>query len=677
MLAFLSRSERLQNRMFRGSHTFRSLVPVTAACLLLLLSLPAHAKNTPPPRTEVHAQHFVVLTDAPEKRGREVAVRLEQMRSVFAGLLMRTRLNMSEPVTVLALKDDQKYLSMAPVRNGHPISAPGFLLSEADRAFIVLNVSDAEPWRGIGHDFAHLLLDFNYPPTQPWFDEGLAEYFSSLRLTDTYAQIGGDPTADLSYKEQVYGSGAKPSSTELLNGQAWLPLADLFTMQPVSSAADPAKSAPLFYAESWIVMHYLLNKELLPQAGTYFDLVQNQKLPEGEAIEKAFGMPPAKFEENIKSYFQSLNAAAGQGMAKQFTAPLNPDDIGMSSTEFPDADARALMGDIMARQAEHHDQGVRDLQALTGGSADNAAAHRALAWDYLQKKDFEKATEELGTAAELDQKNPWLRYYLAVLKFRMAQATGQPIQGLANMMQDLKAVLDWYPEFGEAYNMLAMARVEGGGPNSALDAIRAALKLNPRNQQYVCNLGRVYMEGKKFEAARAVFERLKSSGDPEVAAEASSQLAEMGTTQKYGTTRRETPPASSTSAAGLSAPSAASSATNTSPATAGESSHAKQSGSDEKSETKTAAKKPEFPPATGPIEFLKGKVVSVDCSHSPSATVTVVSGKKTLTLHTEDYKSLLVIGADKFACDWSGQPVAINYRASGKTTGDLVSVEVQ
>src|SRR5581483_10979135 len=102
----------------------------------------------------------------------------------------------------------------------------------------------------------------------------------------------------------------------------------------------------------------------------------------------------------------------------------------------------------------------------------------------------------------------------------------------------------------------------------------------------------------------------------------------------------------STSAAGLSAPSAASSATNTSPATAGESSHAKQSGSDEKSETKTAAKKPEFPPATGPIEFLKGKVVSVDCSHSPSATVTVVSGKKTLTLHTEDYKSLLVIGAD-------------------------------
>jgi hypothetical protein len=57
--------------------------------------------------------------------------------------------------------------------------------------------------------------------------------------------------------------------------------------------------------------------------------------------------------------------------------------------------------------------------------------------------------------------------------------------------------------------------------------------------------------------------------------------------------------------------------------------------------------------------------------------LTVVSGSKTLKLRTPDFKSLTVIGADTFSCTWENRRVSINYRASGKTGGDLVSVEVQ
>ena len=46
-------------------------------------------------------------------------------------------------------------------------------------------------------------------------------------------------------------------------------------------------------------------------------------------------------------------------------------------------------------------------------------------------------------------------------------------------------------------------------------------------------------------------------------------------------------------------------------------------------------------------------------------------------LRTENYKSVMLIGADDFSCDWKSRPVAVNYRPGGKADGDLVSVEVQ
>jgi len=52
-------------------------------------------------------------------------------------------------------------------------------------------------------------------------------------------------------------------------------------------------------------------------------------------------------------------------------------------------------------------------------------------------------------------------------------------------MQDLRAVLDWYPEFAEAYDLMATARKVGGGTVAAMQAERAAIQLSPRNQEYV------------------------------------------------------------------------------------------------------------------------------------------------------------------------------------------------
>src|SRR5580693_8731739 len=116
-----------------------------AGCALLCFSLTSSAAE--PPWLEIHSTHFTVITDAGEKKGREVALRFEQMRAVFANLLTRDRLHESRPLTILAFKNDRSYYQLAPLHQGQPIDVPGFLLLGEDQDFIALNVFEEEPWR--------------------------------------------------------------------------------------------------------------------------------------------------------------------------------------------------------------------------------------------------------------------------------------------------------------------------------------------------------------------------------------------------------------------------------------------------------------------------------------------------------------------------------------------------
>src|SRR5260370_783797 len=102
----------------------------------------------------------------------------------------------------------------------------------------------------------------------------------------------------------------------------------------------------------------------------------------------------------------------------------------------------------------------------------SALAHRILAWDHIQHGEFDEASTELADAAALNQRDMWLRYYLSVLKYRVAQSKHVDIQGLPNMMLDLRAVLEWYPEMAGAYDLLCIARPEGQ-PHSKVRQRRA------------------------------------------------------------------------------------------------------------------------------------------------------------------------------------------------------------
>jgi len=665
------------------SNCLRLVATIVAGISFCLTAYSARAANEPR-WLEIHSAHFTVITDGGDKKGREVALRFEQMRAIFANLLTKDRLNQSVPLTILAFNDDRAYYQAAPLShdasgNAQPIEVPGFFLPGEDQNFIVLNLSESESWRAVASDLARMLLSYNYPPAQAWFDTGLTEYFSSIRVVDRQVEIGGDPK----------------SLINLLNKQAWIPLPDLFAAK--ASKPEATKSAPTMYdAECWMVMHYLLHQQKLAETGTYFGLALNQHVAIADAIQQAYGMTSAQLEQAVKDYFHAQSAAitalgstqpatpAAPDPAYRYPVPIGADDSAITTKPLSEADATAYYAQVQIRVPERRDAGLKALHdlATTATTADkkieakaarkkpdedsgqlpsdsmgSGLAHRILAWDHITHGEFDDAIPELGDAAALNQNDMWVRYYLCSLKYRMAHAKHTDIQGLPNMMLDLKSVLEWYPEMADAYDLLALARNEGGSTPAAMQAERAAMTLSPRNERYVYHLAQIYIASKKYEAADALLNRLKASDDPQIAAQALEQVERAGAERKYGI------PLGGTATQSKLAP-------QKSPFDVLEEDAAKR----------VAAEN--APDATGSGDkrkpkFLKGLLVDVDCSHAPMAILTVTAGSSAMKLRAADYKSLTLIGSDNFSCEWHDVEVTVNYKPGGATDGDVVSLEVR
>jgi tetratricopeptide (TPR) repeat protein len=638
----------------------------------------------------VSSDHFILLTDAGEKKGHEIAARFEQMRAMYGALMGQRKLRMSEPLEIIAFKSDKDYSQVAPMRNGGAITDPAFVLNGDDRIFIVLNLLQPDSWRGAEHQMAHYFLNYNYPPTQPWFDEGFAEYFASMNFTPKQVEIGTDPELIPLYQTNVVSqqaglSSALKSYTEILSAPVCMTLPDLFAMKNRVVNGMEGTHNTLFYAQSWITVHYLINQKKLGETGTYFDLVENQHMPVEQAVQQAFGMSVAQLDKAVKDYFHSLkpltdamwaakspNPPLTANVVYTLPLPMEVDDVGSSHAEVLPAEAEALVAEMAVRIPERRAQAVQQLQQLADDpKTQTAVAHRALAWAHVQKGETAAAFDELNAALDINPNDSWARFGQAQASYHSGE-NGARVQGLANTAHSLLKVIEEYPDFAEAYALLGWARLVGGGTNSAIEAMVTAIQLSPRNESYQLRLAETYQATKKWDEATAVLERLKLSQDPKIASAAKKELNDLPFLKKFGvppqdeTSHRESITANTQQREEVSdAPKE----------TAGDA--ASDATGDDAGDEKKDEAKPAAPPDKRPVQFLKGTVVSVDCSQPPAATLTVLGGGKTLKLRAADYKAVAVLGSDGFSCGWKNLAVNINYKRGGKADGDLVSIEVR
>src|ERR1051325_6993607 len=162
-------------------------VPIVLFVLSIALGAfrPVDAKDN---WTKVTSKNFTLIGNAGEKDIRQVANRLEQFRSVFGLLFPTAQLNSPVPTTVIVFKSDNSYKPFKANPN-----VAGYFQGGEDVNYITLTTDRGaadQPFRIIFHEYVHLLIDNTLGATVPlWFNEGLAEYYSTFNITDENRKV--------------------------------------------------------------------------------------------------------------------------------------------------------------------------------------------------------------------------------------------------------------------------------------------------------------------------------------------------------------------------------------------------------------------------------------------------------------------------------------------------------
>ncbi|HJS98020.1 MAG TPA: tetratricopeptide repeat protein [Terriglobales bacterium] len=581
---------------------------------------------------QVRSAHFVLNTDAGSDRGRQVLLRFEQMRALFGQLILRSEVNVPVPLTIIAFRNSDEMQAHVPVYEGKAVDLSGFFVSRPDRDYVVLDLSAGNAWTTVFHEYAHVLLDGNYPATPLWFDEGFADYFSTIEVLREGVQIGKAPQGYL----------------EKLRSSKWIPFADVLQVQPDSKTYNLSDRRSLYYAESWVLVHYLFDMQKMPAAGEYFGLVEGQRVPVEQAVHQAFGLNSQQLELQVKKYYLSPQAV--------YRTVKLPVDVTMANTyssdKIPAADAQAMLAGLDVHMDAHQQHGMQALQELLQQHPDNAMALRDLGYAYLQKDDLDNAADCFEQAAKLNSADAWVHYYSAVLRHRSGEKLSP--EELEATKSDLKDAIRLNPQFADAHNLLGLAEMESGDLQLCIRSLTTAVQLSPRNESYRANLAQAYIFARKWDDATALLQSLATSKDPKIAEQANQQMQEMDQART-----RERVEILGRPADDYTAPQWRPKKTAPHP-----------------EDTGKAAEQPQLP-THGPIHYLKGTLLSVNCATAPAATLSVRAGGKTWKILTADYQKMALIGADQFSCQWHDRKVALNYRAMGIREGALVSLELQ
>src|SRR5215813_12250107 len=120
---------------------------------------------------EVKSPNFSVVTDAGEKRGREVAMRFEQMRAVFSALMTKANVNLPVPLQIVAFRNTKEFKQFAPLWHGKPTQLAGLFQGGSDRSFILLDMSVENPYPTVFHEYGHQLMNGNLAQeADTWFE---------------------------------------------------------------------------------------------------------------------------------------------------------------------------------------------------------------------------------------------------------------------------------------------------------------------------------------------------------------------------------------------------------------------------------------------------------------------------------------------------------------------------
>jgi tetratricopeptide (TPR) repeat protein len=485
-------------------------VLIGLAFLFVALALPfsAQAKDT---WTIVHSKNFTLVGNASEKDIRHVATRLEQFRDVFTRLFKGANFETPVPTTVVVFKSLSSYKPF----NSH--NDAGYFQKGEDVNYITLTteLGSQNPFSVIYHEYVHLLVDNTLGNVPAWFNEGLAEYYSSF---------------DIEEDRKVHLGDLIPYHLQTLREEKLLPLRALFAVDQYSPYYNESGKRGMFYAESWALVHYLIlnnNGQRMPQLDKFLNLMEAH-VPIDQAFKQAFQMEVEALEKELKKY---IDGHTFRMQVATFERKLEFDSE-MTAAPLTEAAAQGYLGDLLLHTNRLNDAELRLQQAL---ALDPKLTQAQASLGILRARQgrFDDANKALQEAVKGDSNNYLAHFYYAYALSRQGMSDGGLVHGYdaktaAIMRAELKRAIELSPRFPESYSLLAFVNmVTGDGLDESVELLKRALTLSPGRSDLTFMLAQIYLRQEKLDLARKVLEPLLTAKDRRMQSQAQSLLASI------------------------------------------------------------------------------------------------------------------------------------------------------
>jgi len=476
-----------------------SLVPLIIC--LALAAVAARAEDDLSPLLHRHwfearTAHFNVYSCGDTQQVSKLTARLEQFRQAYS-LLAGAQAVASVPIVVLAFPDAASMRPFRPLRDGKPANLTAFFHHGSDENLIVLPLIESISLQAIFHEYAHLLLRHNDPFWPLWLKEGMAEIYGTFEIGGAHALRLGRPL---------------PEHLHLLAKQPLLPLRDLFSVTHESPAYNERERQGIFYAESWLLTHYLMIGEKSARRAAFgqFTALLRQGQPPEQAFTNAFRTTLSVIEQELRRYlthgkFDDLTLT----VADDLTAPRP-----LTIRALAPVEVCFRLGDELLSIDR------LDAAAVYFLRADKIAPRSPLPMEGLgllaaERQQPEEAVRLLGQALQRGSVNFLAHYVYAAQKFRLASRSTDyylKVKGEAakEIRAELEKSLSLMPDFAGAHHLLGVFElVQEEAPASAEKHLQRAIQLEPENLSYLFSLAQAQLLKDDLSSARRTLDLLR------------------------------------------------------------------------------------------------------------------------------------------------------------------------
>lgn len=441
---------------------------IALAALLILVGDQASGKDN---WTKVQTKNFTLVGNASERDIRKIATKLEIFRETLSVIFPRVKITTPVPTTVVIFKSDDAFRPFKPRYQGKiRDNVGGYFLPGPYMNYIVLSAANEriDPYEVIFHEYEHFVLRNNLVHIPLWLDEGLAEFYSSFETSDNDQKVTlGNPLA-----QHVY----------YLREHPLLPLKTLLAVDQKSPHYNESSKAGAFYAESWALVHYLMNgnqQKRRPQLIKFIELVNSGAAPE-ESFQKAFQANFSVLEEELRAYVNKFTFPVLNGT---FRSQLTFDKE-MQSTALSETEVDYYEGDLLLNMRQIPDAKVllEKAVALDGNYSRGLVALGVLR---LSEKRTDEAGRLFQSAIKSDPENYLAHYYYAETLVESGQ--------VEEAIKSYKQAIALKPDLARLFVALGYTYLKAGKEDEAIESFAQGLRANSRETYFYRILSYIHL----------------------------------------------------------------------------------------------------------------------------------------------------------------------------------------